>query len=334
MKHIISVLKTTRLWSLFFLLSLSFSGILLFSGENGGFLNAIPRDDAVFFGYGGPDDDAISPSAYSSAEETFDVDAPLAYYDTAFGSVYGNIALIRSRNGFEFYLVRGGDTVAGIAARYGLDAETIISANEGISELEEGKKIPIPDTSGTVYRVRKGDSLEEIARAFGTSPETIRLANAEYKKILESGNGFFIIPKNETPANLSSDLDKPENLPFLNGFFTLPAKGWNWGKLHPTNAIDIANVCGTPVYASAAGVVVEESSDGSWNGGYGNYILIEHENGTKTRYAHTGKNLVKVGDIVSRGTKIALMGNTGNTHGVNGCHIHFEVHGAQNPFAL
>ena len=113
---------------------------------------------------------------------------------------------------------------------------------------------------------------------------------------------------------------------------SIPTTGWNWAKLHNYNAVDIANACGTPIYSSAEGLVVE-SSNGDWNEGYGRYIVIEHPNNTKTKYAHNQKNLVSVGDYVAKGDQIAVIGNTGLTHGPTGCHLHFEVNGARNPFA-
>jgi len=116
-------------------------------------------------------------------------------------------------------------------------------------------------------------------------------------------------------------------------YFTLPSSGLNWGKLHYDNAIDIADLCGRPIKAAAEGLVIEEFSNNRWNNGYGNYVLIEHPNGIKTRYAHTLKNSVQAGDYVSQGQLIALIGNTGNAKGATGCHLHFEVIGAKNPFA-
>lgn len=121
-------------------------------------------------------------------------------------------------------------------------------------------------------------------------------------------------------------------LPEIDGYFIMPTNGWNWGQLHYNNAVDIAGVCGSEVYAAQSGAVAEEAGEG-WNGGYGNYVAVEHPNGTKTLYAHTSKNLVTVGDLVMQGEVIALTGNTGNVNGETGCHLHFEVHGAENPFA-
>jgi lysostaphin len=121
-------------------------------------------------------------------------------------------------------------------------------------------------------------------------------------------------------------------LPDLAGYFAIPTTGWNWGRLHKYNAVDIANACGTPIYASAEGLIVEAASSG-WNEGYGEYIVIEHPNGTKTKYAHNRKIMVSIGDYVLKGDQIAEIGNTGFTHGPTGCHLHFEIFGAKNPFA-
>ncbi len=121
-------------------------------------------------------------------------------------------------------------------------------------------------------------------------------------------------------------------LPDLGGYFSIPTSGWNWGHLHSYNAVDIANACGTPIYAAAEGTVAE-SNDGSWNDGYGSYIVINHPNNVSTKYSHNKKNFVSIGQYILRGDLIAYIGNTGNTHGPTGCHLHFEVRGAKNPFA-
>lgn len=83
---------------------------------------------------------------------------------------------------------------------------------------------------------------------------------------------------------------------------------------------DIASSCGTPEYAASAGTVIYAG----WNGGYGNFIMIDHGNGLTSSYGHikNGGMLVKYGDRVSAGTQIAQMGTTGSS---TGCHLHFEI---------
>ncbi|MBI5306038.1 M23 family metallopeptidase [Candidatus Wolfebacteria bacterium] len=134
--------------------------------------------------------------------------------------------------------------------------------------------------------------------------------------------------------NLSSNQlppKKPSNGP-ENKLFP-PAIGWNWGQLHANNAIDIANSCGTPVYSAFEGFITEEAIDNNWNNGYGNYLKIEHPGEIETLYAHLDKAIVSLGQYVQSKELIGYIGNTGNTHGQTGCHLHYEVHGAKNPLA-
>jgi murein DD-endopeptidase MepM/ murein hydrolase activator NlpD len=119
--------------------------------------------------------------------------------------------------------------------------------------------------------------------------------------------------------------------------FIWPAKGtltsgygWRWGRMH--RGIDVANSSGTPIYASADGVIQKAG----WNnGGYGNLVEVRHPDGSMTRYGHNSKVLVQAGQQVRQGETIALMGSTGFS---TGPHTHFEIHpsgkGAVNPIAL
>lgn len=96
-------------------------------------------------------------------------------------------------------------------------------------------------------------------------------------------------------------------------------EGGDCWKFH--NGLDIANKCGTPVYATASGTV----TTAAFSGGYGNLIIIKHIDNFETRYAHLssyavstkeGKNQVQSGQLIGH------MGNTGNS---TGCHLHYEV---------
>ncbi|MGC8776127.1 MAG: M23 family metallopeptidase [Minisyncoccia bacterium] len=111
--------------------------------------------------------------------------------------------------------------------------------------------------------------------------------------------------------------------------FILPVQGLNWQKLHPKNAVDIAASCGKDIVAAADGLVIDVLNSG-WNSGYGKYIKIEHLPNIKTAYAHLSSLNVKLGDYVKQGQKIGEVGQSGEA---TGCHLHFEVLGAKNPFA-
>ncbi|MFH1379145.1 MAG: M23 family metallopeptidase [bacterium] len=87
-------------------------------------------------------------------------------------------------------------------------------------------------------------------------------------------------------------------------------------EFHP--GLDLANKKGTPVYATADGIVKLSG----WEGGYGKLVVIDHGHGYETRYAHHSKILVAAGDKVTRGQIIGYMGNTGTS---TGNHVHYEI---------
>lgn len=115
-------------------------------------------------------------------------------------------------------------------------------------------------------------------------------------------------------ADLSSRLPsivKPAEGVFTSGF------GPRWGSFH--NGIDIANVNGTPILAIMDGIVLDSGPAS----GYGNWIRIQHEDGTISLYGHMDTLDVTVGQQVHAGQRIAGMGNQGFS---TGTHLHFEVH--------
>jgi murein DD-endopeptidase MepM/ murein hydrolase activator NlpD len=87
----------------------------------------------------------------------------------------------------------------------------------------------------------------------------------------------------------------------------------------PHEGIDVTAPMGSPIEAPAAGVV----SDAGWESGYGNTVTIDHGYGIVTKFAHASKLLVRTGQRVQRGQRIALVGNTGLA---TGPHLHYEVH--------
>ncbi len=311
-------------------------------------LIAVPfgRNEVLFLTYarpgvlglGGPSGslgDELGAISVSPTTEENKIDSILFEDGGAFVGVSPSLADVPSaRDGIKKYKMKKGDTFSGVAAQFGITLETLRASNANVTKPRAGQELTILPVSGTLYIMKGGDTIQGIAEQLGVSVELIKKYNPQYTGVAGTQNMTLVLPPTkEISKFVAPDMGK-EELADIGGYFILPAKGWNWGVLHEYNAVDIANSCGSAIYATASGVVVEESSDGSWNNGYGNYILVEHANKTKTRYAHTLKNNVGVGDVVSQGEKIALIGNSGNTQGATGCHVHFEVIGAKNPFAL
>ena len=95
------------------------------------------------------------------------------------------------------------------------------------------------------------------------------------------------------------------------------------------DVLDLAAPIGTPILASAAGDVIV-AKEGGWNAGYGNYVVIQHDNGSETLYAHQSKVVVSQGEHVVQGQVIGYVGTTGKS---TGPHVHFEIRdGIRNPF--
>ena len=111
----------------------------------------------------------------------------------------------------------------------------------------------------------------------------------------------------------------------------MPSSGWltsafSQMRAHPIlhidrphEGIDVVAPAGTPIEAPAAGTVISAG----WSTGYGNTVTIDHGFGLVTRYAHASRLLVRPGQRVRRGERIALVGNTGLA---TGPHLHYEVH--------
>ncbi|AMY70042.1 hypothetical protein FALB51S_03646 [Frigidibacter albus] len=114
----------------------------------------------------------------------------------------------------------------------------------------------------------------------------------------------------------------PLAMPLKSAFrFTSPF-GTRWGRLHA--GIDLAGAYGSPIYATADGVVIHAG----WMSGYGRLVTIKHQFGIETRYGHMAQIRVKVGDRVSRGDRIGDMGNSGRS---TGTHLHYEVRTGGTP---
>lgn len=336
------MLKTASFWSLLFavlLVGLSAFSISLSHGAGA-------YERSVVWSSGGPvarpeleRSAAQGGTVYPGSDSASLNDGPalLADNSAVSGASDPLTNLISLGDGLKRYKIKKGDTFTNLATRFNISADTIRWANPGVTYLKPGDTLVILPVSGVLYNVSSGEAMEDIGSRYQTDISLIKTYNPNYQKILSDG-GYLVLPFAKPISARVSALPADASLPDLKNYFSLPAIGWNWGQLHNYNAVDIANQCGTPVQAAAEGLAVSDENfgDGSsgWNDGYGIFVLLEHPNGTKTRYAHLDKALVKVGDYITRGEEIGLMGNTGNTHGPTGCHVHFEVYGAKNPFAV
>ncbi|MBQ9069108.1 MAG: M23 family metallopeptidase, partial [Eggerthellaceae bacterium] len=110
--------------------------------------------------------------------------------------------------------------------------------------------------------------------------------------------------------------------PLPDGTVSSPFGGRNFRGAEFHMGLDLAAPEGTPYLAAESGTIIAATYDGGYNGGAGNWIVISHGNGLVTKYMHSSKVIVKVGDRVERGQHIGDVGNTGDSFGA---HLHFQV---------
>lgn len=249
-----------------------------------------------------------------------------------------NITEEGSRNKIIEYMVTDGDTLSGIATKFNITTDTIRYANNisDIDNLKPGTKLTILPVTGVLHTVSAGETLAGIAARYKSTEALITSQNDLYGIKIEAGMKL-LIPDGEIP-----EAPKPEPVATPAPVAKAPTRSGSQGSATPTRgtgayrfptlvgssgyyngyhnwAIDIPNSVGTPIFASDGGRIVEAKY--GYNGGYGNTILIDHGNGTQTRYAHMS-SLSIVGGYVSKGQVIGLMGNTGRS---TGPHLHFEI---------
>lgn len=257
------------------------------------------------------------------------------------------------------YTVRPGDTLSVIASMFGVSVNTILGANDiqdGV--IQPGQTLIILPITGIQHTVVAGETLASLAKKYNSDVHGIAVYNGLADGQALTAGSMLLIPSAEAsapssnPAPSSKPKTKPvstharkiQNIasgktkepflggsgPALDGYFAWPVAGGVITQgLHGWNAVDIGAPTGTSIYAAADGVVIIAQSNGGWNGGYGNYVVIQHSNGTQTLYAHMSRVLVHSGETVGQGDAIGRVGQTGEA---TGPHLHFEVRGAENPF--
>jgi LysM repeat protein len=236
------------------------------------------------------------------------------------------------------YIVREGDTLSQIAEMFDVSANTILWANDikKASLIKPGMTLVILPITGVRHVVKDGDTLASIAKKYEGDVEEIiaynQLESAADIRINDTivvPGGSVSAPKTSTSGSVRSGGGVAVSTGSGSSNFSHPLPGaLRTQGLHGYNGVDLAAGAGAPILAAASGQVIVAKASG-WNGGYGNYVVVKHANGTQTLYAHLSTVTVAVGESVAAGEQIGVIGNTGRS---TGTHLHFEVRGAKNPF--
>lgn len=235
------------------------------------------------------------------------------------------------------YTVREGDSLGAVAEMFSVTANTIRWANDlsKDTEIQPGQTLVILPIAGVRHIVKSGDTIGTIAKKYeGDADEILSFNQLASASDIVVGDTLIIpggelhstqAPVKETKSGKGKSSGGGSGAGFMH-----PAPGSvKTQGIHGYNAVDLAGSTGSTIRAAAAGEVIVAKSGGGWNGGYGNYIVVKHRNGTQTLYAHLSSLSVGVGSYVEQGQTIGGMGNTGKS---TGTHLHFEVRGGRNPF--
>lgn len=244
--------------------------------------------------------------------------------------------------------VVAGDTLHSIAKKYDVWEDQLLADNKGINskKLEVGSNIIVKQQAPVLtYEVVEKITYDKViehkveeqksadiyegmtetqqAGSDGLSKITARVTLQNGKKVEEEDLVTTVKEEPVTEVVLVGTKERPPTVgsgkyiwPLKDSFTQTSGFGSRWGRQH--KGIDLAVSVGTTVYAADGGTVVEAQYSGS----YGNVVMIDHQNGQETRYAHNSKLLVKKGDKVYQGQPIAKSGNTGRS---TGPHVHFEI---------
>ncbi len=240
------------------------------------------------------------------------------------------------RSGFSdifAYTVKPGDSISSIASQFGLKKETVLMENDlwNANKVRTGMVLNILPVDGISHLVKKSDTIDKVAKKYKIEKEVLMKQNqleegdellADTRLIIPGGKKSISAPSyNSAPSSAVASYSGPKTgrllWPVSKG--AQITQGFRRGHY----ALDIANRAKGPIYASAAGRVVKASY--GWNGGYGNYVIIDHGNGMQTLYAHNEKLYVSKGQYVEAGQTVAWMGRSGRVYGVTGIHLHYEV---------
>jgi len=246
---------------------------------------------------------------------------------------------------YAVHTVEGGESLSQIAEEYGVNVETIMWENKlaNANTLRVGQKLVIPPVSGISYKIASGDTLDKIAKKYNVTKEAIIAQNGLEGETVVKGQSLFlpgakpIVPVSTiasgskaryvsaTGTKSYASVSRYDATPSVGRIFIYPTMGSiTNGYKAGHYAIDIADRSKPAVWAAGGGTVVKASS-GTWGGGYGNHVIIDHGNGVKTLYAHLDSLNVYDGQAVSQGDVIGIMGNTGRVYGATGIHLHWEV---------
>lgn len=215
------------------------------------------------------------------------------------------------------------ETLETIARRYDLIPATLMGLNPVLrnGEAPVGTEIYIPPYNGVAVQLPAGQNIRDIAKTYNIRPDVLFEING-----CQNNPKLVFVPG----VNWSPNTPEAANNREISGY-PLPSNsplGFNYGwQLHPIigevsfhSGIDLLAKPGTSVLSAGDGTVAFAGNRGN----YGNLVVINHQGGKQTRYAHLNSITVQTGQTIRQGAKIGTVGSTGKPD-IKQSHLHFEV---------
>ncbi len=255
---------------------------------------------------------------YKTEEDQFDAEGNLSLSD--------GISHFTQAVTWSTYTVSSGDNISSLSKKFGLtNISTLIAVNniDNVRLLRSGQELKIPSMDGLFHIVKSGDTIDSIGKKYGTPVVQILDVNELESAHLSVGEKLFIPGARLDSTSLKKALGELFVSPLsVSWRFTSPygyrADPFTGVRSFHTG-IDMAAPQGTAIKAAMSGTV----SAVGYTNVYGNYVIIRHESGYQTLYAHLQSYSVKMGQKLNQGQRIGALGNTGYS---TGPHLHFSVY--------
>jgi murein DD-endopeptidase MepM/ murein hydrolase activator NlpD len=228
---------------------------------------------------------------------------------------------------YKVYRVKKGDMIGPLAESFGVTQDTLLSVNHITNSraLQINQYLKIPLIPGIIHTARNsGETPETIAEKYDVDlAKIIDVNGLEAGVSLKAGATIFVPDAKLDAATLQAINGDIFHWPLQRR--TRISSWYSWrrspftGSRQFHNGIDLPAPSGTPIYPGAQGTVI----DVGYNNVYGNYVIVAHHSGYSTLYGHMSAVLVSKGNFVSTGTRLGLVGNTGQS---TGPHVHFTVY--------
>jgi murein DD-endopeptidase MepM/ murein hydrolase activator NlpD len=269
---------------------------------------------------------------------------PEAYADD--GTMYKPVAVSTTvedgKDLLRTHVVQAGETLTGIASRYGVSMMTVWWANKLTSkdDLHVGQKLVIPPINGLIVTVKVGDTLDSLAAEYKVDPTEVLAVNELEDPVLIVGQTLVLpdaagapIPEPKPvarPSNSGGSSGKGGGSCNCSGPSTYGGGSFSWPVVGGGNyisqyfhyghyGVDIAADYGSRVRAAASGRVIFAG----WKGNGGGYqVWVAHGSGLYSTYNHMSAITVASGESVSEGDQVGRVGQSGHA---TGPHLHFEV---------